>query len=288
MKKIIITILVFFSILFITLFSGCGIYEDMDLETVSQKIATLETTSLDLENIKEVLENDSLEFGELEDINMDIFSKEFFMNEVGYLFRQEKSDINSVSLTSYIIVKPEEDKKELLKEQIELYYKSLLEEYNKKENATEEIKNHLQTIMKKEYEGYLIYILSYNNDAVWKKIEENSHSLLLPNIKEATLDDFGLKKEDVKEFKAMIPSAENNISFYAIIKPKYGKADEVKRTMNQYFKTLDKKWNNYLPDQYYLLQNYMDTEIGSYLIYIVSKDNQLILNTMKDAVVKKD
>ncbi len=285
MKKTMIIFCGLFGVFLLCLFSGCGVYDKMDLELASREISILKTTVLDLPNIKEAIENDSEFFTELEDIEFDIFNPEYFDE---YLLRREKSDVNAVSLNSYMIIKPSEDKKDLLEEQIDLYYKNLLEEYNQKEDASEEIKAHLQNVMKQEYEGYLIYILSNDNDAVWKKIKERSHPLLFENTKEAKLEDFGLSIKDVSEFKGVTSSEDTSASFYIVVRPKNGKADNIKKSMNQYMKTLDKKWSTYLPNEYKLVKNHMETEVGSYLVYIVSKDNQLVLNTIKDAVVKKD
>ncbi|MCI8544716.1 MAG: DUF4358 domain-containing protein [Bacilli bacterium] len=285
MKKTMIIFCGLFGVFLLCLFSGCGVYDKMDLELASREISILKTTVLDLPNIKEAIENDSEFFTELEDIEFDIFNPEYFDE---YLLRREKSDVNAVSLNSYMIIKPSEDKKDLLEEQIDLYYKNLLEEYNQKEDASEEIKAHLQNVMKQEYEGYLIYILSNDNDAVWKKIKERSHPLLFENTKEAKLEDFGLSIKDVSEFKGVTSSEDTSASFYIVVRPKNGKADNIKKSMNQYMKTLDKKWSTYLPNEYKLVKNHMETEVGSYLVYIVSKDNQLVLNTIKDAIVKKD
>ncbi len=290
MKKIVILCFMVCSILFLALFSGCGVYDKIDLEKASKEIATLKTRVLDLTKIKEVIEKDSPNFGTLEDIEFDHLSinSEYILKESEYLFRQEKTEVNSIPLTSYIIVKPAEDKKELLEDQIELYYKGLLEQYSEKEEANEETKEHLKNVMKKEFEGYLIYILSNDNENVWKKIEENAHSLLFENTKEAKMEDFGIRSNDAKEFKAVVSNQSSDVNFYLIVRPKNGKADNIKKAMDQYMKDLDKKWSTYLPDEYERLKNHMDTEVGSYLIYIVSKDNPLVLKTIKDAVVKGD
>lgn len=285
MKKAMVIFGTFFSASLLCFFSGCGVYDKMDLEKASIEISTLKTTTLDLSNIREAIENESNFFVELEDIELDIFNSEYFDD---YLFRREKSNVNSVSLNSYMIVKPSEDKKSLLEEQIDLYYKNLLEEYSEKEDANEEVKEHLQNVMKQEYEGYLIYILSNDNEAVWEKIQESAYPLLFENVKETGLEEFGLSPKDISEFKAVTSNEDTSASFYIIIRPRNGKADNVKRAMTQYMKTLDKKWSTYLPDEYKLVKNHMDTEVGSYLVYIVSKDNQLVLNTIKNAVVKKD
>lgn len=285
MKKVVIIFCAILSFSLLALFSGCGIYDKMDLERAGMEISALETTTLDLSNIKETIESDSNLFAELEDMELDIFNSEYFEE---YLFRREKGNVNSISLNSYIIVKPSEDKKDLLEEQIDIYYKKLLEEYSEKENANEEIKDHLRNVMKQEYEGYLVYILSNDNEAVWEKIKESAHSLLFKNCKDANLEDFGLFAKDITEFKAVMSNDETNASFYLIVRPRSGKADNVKKSMNQYMKDLDKKWSTYLPEEYKLVKNHMDTEVGSYLVYIVSKDNQLVLKTIKNAVVKKD
>lgn len=285
MKKVVIIFFVILSFSLLALFSGCGIYDKMDLEKASMEILALKTRTLDLSNIKETIENDSNLFTELEDMELDAFNQEYFEE---YLFRIEKSNVNSVSLYSYVIVKPSEDKKDLLEEQIDLYYKNLLKEYSEKEDANEETEERLRNVMKQQYEGYLVYILSNDNEAVWEKIKESAHPLLFENPKEARLEDFGLSTKDITEFKGVTSNDDTNVSFYLIVRPKNGKAENVKKSMNQYMKTLDKKWSTYLPDEYKLVKNHMDTEVGSYLIYIVSKDNQFVLNTIKDAVVKKD
>lgn len=288
MKKIVIVFFMVFGTVFLGLFSGCGVYDKINLEKLSQEMATLKTSTFDLSKIQEAIETDSSEFGELENMDLDFIPSEYFQKDMGYLFRQEKSEINSVSMTSYIIVKPAEDKKDLLEEQIGFYYTKLLEEYSQKEDAKDEVKEHLQNIMKKEYNGYLIYILSNDNESVWRKIEANAHSILFENTKEAELEEFGILEKDVDEFKAVTSNQDTSASFYIIIRAKNGKADNVRKSMNQYMKELDKKWSFYLPREYELVKNYMNTEVGSYLIYVVSKDNQLVLNTIKDAIVKKD
>lgn len=292
-KLICITVVIFVFVLF----SGCGVYDSMDLEKAYNELAKLKTTTVDLETIQETLAKESSYFGILEDgkiedlkINLEYVAKKD--GKPIAIIKQEKGEINSLPMTSYMILKPAEDKKGLLKEQVEVYYQNLLKEYSEKEDATEEMKEHLSDVMIKEYEGYLICILSNNNEEVWKLIEESAHSLLFQNTKQITEKEleteFSVKSKDIKEFLAVIPTENHSASFYIIVRPENGKMDDVKKVLNQYMKSLDKKWSTYLPDEYKLVKNHMDTEVGSYLVYIVSKDNQLVLNTIKNAVVKKD
>lgn len=281
-------------------FSGCGVYEKIDLKKAHQEIMNLRKQSVDILKIKETIEEDSY-FGILEDVELDTLSslkinKEYIAKtnqQMEYIFRIEKRNgVNTIPLTSYIIVKYAEDKKELLENQIDTYYQSLLKEYSEKDNMNDEIKNHLKNVMKKEYEGYLVYILSYNNDEVWEKIKKSSHPLLYENIKELSLDEFAsqvsIEKKDITEYQGFVTSKDSSANLYFIVKPKNGKAETVKKQLDQYMENLEKKWSTYLPEQYQLVKNRMKTEIGSYFIYIISSDNEKVLNTIKNSVVKKD
>lgn len=301
MRKLGISILGSISMILLTLFSGCGIYDKMDLETVHQELINLKSSVLDLSKLKGASNDLVAYFGELEDIEINRLddlkiNKDYIAmenNKVSLVFKQEKrNDVNTTPLTSYIIVKPAEDKKDLLKKQIDKYYQNIAEEYNQKSDAKEEIKDHLKNVMKKEYEGYLVYILSYDNEAVWNFMKQNSHPILFENVKEISLEEisqrFSLNEKNIDEYQAAIPKTENSSSFYIIIKPKKGKADNIKKELEQYMNQLEQKWSTYLPEEYELVKNRMETEIGSYLIYIISRDNELVLNTIKNTIVKKD
>lgn len=301
MKKLGISTLGFVIIILLTLFSGCGVYDKMDLKIVHQELMSLNSSVLDLSRIKEASSSLVEYFGELEDIEISMLdslkiNEDYIAmenNKASMVFKQEKkNDINTIPLTSYIIVKPAEDKKDLLEMQIDEYYKSIAEEYNQRDDAKEEIKDHLKNIMKKEYEGYLIYILSYDNESVWNFIEKNSHPMLFENVKQISLEEvskrFSLNEKNIDEYQAIIPTVENSASFYIIVKPKNGKTDIIKKELKRYMNQLEQKWSTYLPEEYRLVKNRMETEIGSYLIYIVSRDNELVLNTIKNTIVKKD
>lgn len=301
MKKYGKYLLIVFSIGILVFFSGCGVYDEIDLEKTKKDVHALKTTHFDLSKIKEVLDQQEENFGELEDVTEDNLekygiSKDYIDKEndkLVFVFREEKvEEINTVPQYSYLIVKAAEDKKDLLEEQIEAYYQKLLEEYSQKEDATEEIKEHLKNVMKKEQEGYSIYILSKDNEAVWKLIEESCHSSLFEYTKELSFNDFlqefSLDEKDILEYQAYLPTDENHASLYVIVKPKKSKVEKVKKQMDQYMKQLEQKWSTYLPEEYILIKNRISTEVGSYFVYIISKDNSAVLDTIKDAAVKKD
>ncbi len=298
MKRIIQIVVALTITCILILFSGCGIYTKIDLKKVEKEISTLKTTKIELSKIKEVLEQteEPLEDIEIDDLEELKINKEYiaFENKKAKLiFKQEKkNDINDFSLISYIIVKPAEDKKDLLEKQIDDYYQNRLKEYSEKEEAKPEIKKQLENVFKKEYEGYLIYISSKDNDKIWKLIEESSHSLLFENAKELSLEDFtkqfSLKEKEISEYQAVVSSKKEESSMYIVIRPRDGKVEPVKKRLDQYMKEYEKKWSTYLPEEYNLIKNRMETEVGSYLVYIISRDNEAVLNTIKNAVMKKD
>ncbi len=284
-------ILFVFCILLLSIFSGCGIYSNIDLEEVKKEILELKTRKLDISKVKEVLKNSSY-FNSLEEVDINSvqnlgISKENIDTGHGFLFMVENNEeFNSFSYTSYIIVKPVEDREDILKEEIDNYYKNLFEEYINREGATIEGVRHIENVMKKEYEGYFIYILSYNNEDVWKIIQENSHSLLFENPKELTLKEFSeifsVKEEYISEYEAVLSENEDSVSLYVIVKPRSGKAESVKKSIDKYMNELEKKYETDI------INHRIQTEVGSYLIYIVSKDNENILNTIKNVIVRKN
>lgn len=291
MKKIKKSILFIIGILIVSICSGCGIYSTIDLNEVKEEMLNLKTRNIDILKIKEVL-SENTSFGTLKELEEEEMiqlgiNKEYIDEKNHFLFMIEQNEEeDSFPYTSYIIVKPAEDKKEMLKEQLDNYYKNLFETYMTREDATMEGVRHIENVMKKEIDGYLVYILSYDNEEVWKKIEENSHSLLFENPKELSLEEFtqifSLKQEHISEYEAVL--SENSVSLYIIVKPRNGKAENVKKVLDKYMSDLEKEYID--KEEYQIINNRVQTEVGSYLIYIISKDNENILNTIKNVIVK--
>ena len=68
-----------------------------------------------------------------------------------------------------------------------------------------------------------------------------------------------------------------------VVKPAEGKKDKVKEALDNYFKTEEQKWSTYLPAEYEIIKNRKYEEIGDYLVYIVSTDNDKVLETIKNS-----
>jgi len=73
-----------------------------------------------------------------------------------------------------------------------------------------------------------------------------------------------------------------NGNLYAILKVSDENKSEVKKQMNNYFDILVEQNVLYSPEAVNLLENYLETSIGDYLIYISSEDNQATYNIIKE------
>lgn len=73
-----------------------------------------------------------------------------------------------------------------------------------------------------------------------------------------------------------------NGNLYAIILVNEENKSEVKNQMNNYFDILVEQNVLYSPEAVNLLENYLETSIGDYLIYIASEDNEATYNIVKE------
>lgn len=73
-----------------------------------------------------------------------------------------------------------------------------------------------------------------------------------------------------------------NGNLYAIIYVNEDNKAEVKKQMNNYFDILVDANALYSPEAVNLLENYLETSIGDYLIYISSEDNEATYNIIKE------
>ena len=64
----------------------------------------------------------------------------------------------------YMIIKPKEENKKIVKQALDLYIE------RKTEEALEEDKKLYENVLKEEYNGYYVYIVSDNNEEVFNKI----------------------------------------------------------------------------------------------------------------------
>ena len=116
-----------------------------------------------------------------------------------------------------------------------------------------------------------------------KKDDENIFGLLMEITDSTLLDLYGIDPSLMEEYYGQTSALMVHSSMFLIIKPLDGKEDEVKEQVAEYMLKLEEQWKIYLPSQYSLVINRLETKLGDYLIYIVSVDNDLVLNTIKEA-----
>jgi len=144
-----------------------------------------------------------------------------------------------------------------------------------------------EDVMKKEMDGYLVYIASKANSAAYKALEKGSSPKIynmLTYVEGTDLEAvLGVKEDLVDEYLVATPSFMTSASQYIILKPSEGKKDEVMELMNTYMSNLQEQWDMYLPDQAELVKERTEVTVGDYLVYIISTDNDLVLKTIKNS-----
>ena len=156
MKKIVIILLM---VLFCT---GCNSEslesKKFDKDTAKEKIADL------------TFNNSEFKFDDSENINnmdaLSVYGVDLtLLND--YLFYLS-SDVVDPSM--YLVVNSSEENKSVVKYQIEELFNKYYNSYN---NYYPKEAKMIEDRLEKEYEDYLIYIVSYDNDKVYQAIEES-------------------------------------------------------------------------------------------------------------------
>ena len=168
--------------------------------------------------------------------------------------------------------------------------KELLAVIKPNEGKTEDIKTQmkeftdtLDNVSMEEYQGYLIYVSTSDNASVMTKVKANENRLFNNMMKlEEYENTLGIKANQVEEILVKIPQMITTSSTYIIVKPVKGEEDNVKKALDEYMVNLEKNWATYLPDQYELVKNRKVETIGDYLVYIVSENNDLVFEAIKN------
>lgn len=140
-------------------------------------------------------------------------------------------------------------------------------------------------VKKEEYNGYLVYIASTDNEAAYKVFTDNAYTPVMGGVMYLTAEDLeyllGIKADMVEEFAVAYPTFMTSASQVIILKPAEGKAEEVDQLMTTYMTNLQAQWDMYLPDQAELVKNNLSSKLGDYMYYIVSTDNEAVLEAIE-------
>ncbi|MDD2377571.1 MAG: DUF4358 domain-containing protein [Bacilli bacterium] len=94
-------------------------------------------------------------------------------------------------------------------------------------------------------------------------------------------DKYGFDSSNIEEYAINISASTTTASMYAIFLPKKGEKNEAKAAIEDFLEKYDQSWMmGYAPDQEILVQNRLEDEYSDYLIYIISNDNDLALETI--------
>ena len=91
-------------------------------------------------------------------------------------------------------------------------------------------------------------------------------------------ENFGFDSEDIEFYT--IAMNEENMDMYLFLQPLKDKKEDVKNALDNYFSKLEKNENQEIANK---AKNKSYTQIGSYLIYIMTDNSADILNSIKDS-----
>ncbi len=129
---------------------------------------------------------------------------------------------------------------------------------------------------------------AFNTDQAKSSIEElGIYPENMTYVTSEELTSMGLDKDKLEKFLIARPLMNVQSSLYIAVLPKKGSEAEVKSAIDEFMKSYENMWSQYLPEQYALVEERLETEIktgeGTYYVYIISEDNEKVLEAMKSA-----
>ena len=120
--------------------------------------------------------------------------------------------------------------------------------------------------------------------ALWTSIEETVELPSMMELDDSTLKDvYGIDAADLESYVARIPMMNVHATEFFIAKVKDGKMDSVKEAIAKRQADLVTVWEQYLPEQYELVQNYkLETE-GNYVLFCVCAQADEVVGLFRDA-----
>ncbi|MEG1597419.1 MAG: DUF4358 domain-containing protein [Bacilli bacterium] len=258
-RKVFSLVMMLFLVMVIT---GCG-NKNLDLKKIEKNVEELTGDKIDVPTAYSQIDNKFTYFAEMPDI--------YDLDKLGLKNEYLKNYIIKVTDKKefVIVLKPVKGKKDTVEKAVNKYIKSLSLD---------------SKFTKEEKDGVLIYLNTKNNKDILNiiyKAKSPVFSKLIPTNDEMLKNNFLIKKGMVDEYLIQTPMVIVSSNMYAIIKPSKGNEEKVKEAMDNYFAKLEEQWKTYLVDQYELVTNRKETKVGKYLVYIISNDNDKVLNEIK-------
>ena len=243
----------------------------INLDKVSAEIDGLKTLRYDINNTLDIIsdsksydldKNNKVNLNEYYEYDFTEFNlKRSWLDEFRIYYNEKSKQL-------FMVFKPSSDSSNNVTAAIEKFLKT------KKIKATKE-----------DYDGYIFYINSNDNTRVVSKIKQSQvkvFDILQDLNKDEIKEVYGIDSSLYKDYKvktAWIVKA--NVTEYLMFLPKNNNsAKEIEKLMNEYYAKKEGNWEKD-QDNLNLLKNRYTGVYNGYLVYIVSKDNDLVLQLIK-------
>ena len=239
--------------------------QSINLENISKEIDQLKTLKFEISNTNKIIDESKAYKSTLKEYYEYDFSdfglQRSWIDEFKIYYHEKNKQL-------FMVFKPNLDKTSDVTNAIEKFLK------DKKIPATKE-----------EYDGYIFYISSNDDKKVISKIKQSQvkvFDILQELNKEEIKEKYGIDSNLYKEYKvktAMI--IKSDVTEYLLFYPKNQvSAKEIEKAMDKYYQEKEEKWAGN-EENLNLIKNRYTGNYNGYLVYIVSKDNDLVLQLLR-------
>lgn len=135
-----------------------------------------------------------------------------------------------------------------------------------------------------EYDGYMFYINSSNNTNVVSKIKQTQIRVfdILEELNTNGIEErLGISSKLYTDYTVKVAMLRSEVTGYMIFKPKNKKsAEEIDKIMNEYFTKLEEEYQDD-EEKLALIKNRYVGNYNGYLIYLLSRDNNLVMQLVQ-------
>jgi len=238
----------------------------IDLSVIPEKVDQLTVVSFDIDDVSSII-SESGSFDSLRSYYEYDF-KEVFDLDPSYV-SEYSINYNKSKKQLLIVIKPTDDNYDNVKNTFDKFLKD----------------NKITDYKYFDYQGYQIYINSNNNDIVASKIRQSQKRVfnILRELKKDEIEQtFGIPESYYSESLVKVAMVvKSDTCEYAIFKPVNDNAKtKIKNAMEEYYSALELKWSNNEENENLVKNRYFE-EYQGYLIYVVSHDNEMVVDLIK-------
>ena len=259
-------------VIFLSLLVGIKVafkpMEKLDLELIASEIDQLKTVKFDINEADSIVTNSkAYDTSKL---------KEYYEYDYKNMLKLDSNNIaeikfryNKDNKQLFLVVKPKENQDETVKNAISSFIST-----NKIDCYTA------------DYDGYHFYINSTNNLAVMSKAKQTQirvFDILREYKKDDIEDKFGIDTSWCSDYMVKNAMIVSKVTGYMIIKPKNSSgAKKIDKAMEEYYQNLESKLTEENDNEKLnLVQNRYKGVYNGYLVYIVSRNNSLVMDLIK-------